>query len=216
MIRLLAADDHPLMLSTVRDLLEADGDFEIVGEALRGDHVLELVAQHNPDVVLLELRLPGLDGLVCLEQISERFPDVKVLVLSADDDAAMISNVLERGAAGYVVKSVNPHDLGAAIRQVVEGTVFQRVARSDADVQNELGLTQREPAVLEELSRGLANGPIARELWVSEQTVKFHLTSIYRKLGVTSRTQAARYALERGIGRRRVAPDRREGESSDA
>ena len=199
MIHLLVADDHPLILSSVRHVLERDGEFEIVAETARGDQVLRLAAQYSPDVVLLDLRLPGLDGLVCLDQLKRRFPETKVIVFSAADDETVIANVLKRGGDGYVIKSVNPDDLAGAIRQVVEGTVFHALGRGAVDEQRETGLTGRELAILKALGRGLSNKAIAGELWVTEQTVKFHLTNIYRKLGVANRTQAARYALAHGL-----------------
>ena len=163
---------------------------------------MPLVAQTSPDLVVLDLRMPGMDGLICLDQIKKRHPEIKVVVLSVSTDEKLIENVLKRGASAYIVKSVNPVDLPAALRQAVDGTVFTAIGLPDASAPGAAkaaGLTDREVAILGALARGLSNGQIAKELWVAEQTVKFHLTNIYRKLGVANRTEAARYAYQQGL-----------------
>jgi DNA-binding NarL/FixJ family response regulator len=201
-LRVLLADDHRLILEGIRHALEAAGDFEIVGEATKGSQVLPLVARTQPDVVLLDLRMPEVDGLVSLDQIKKRFPQIKVIVLSVATDQKLIENVLKRGASAYIVKSVNPVDLPAAIRQAFDETVYTAIglpADSSVSAAKSAGLTDRELAILTALARGLANAQIAKELWVAPQTVKFHLTNIYRKLGVANRTEAARYAYQQGL-----------------
>jgi DNA-binding NarL/FixJ family response regulator len=200
-LRVLVADDHPLILSGVRRTLEQAGDIEIVGEARDGSQVLPLVARTRPDLVLLDVRMPQLDGLACLDLIRKRHPGVKVVVLSAFSDPGHVQAAFERGASAYVVKAVNPLDLPAAVRQAAEGNVFYAVG---TDVPGEggdaeKGLTRRELTLLRAVARGLSNQAIGKELWITEQTVKFHLRNIYRKLGVSSRTEAARYAYERGL-----------------
>ena len=200
MLKVLLADDHRLVLDSVRRTLERAGDMEIVGEATNGGQVLPLVRRTAPDVLLLDLRMPKMDGLTCLEQVRKHCPAVKVVVLSAFTDGERIQAALNRGATGYVVKSVNPDDLPAAVRHAVDGTFFGPVGAgsgdSDADAVVEAGLTERELGILKALARGLSNHAIAKELWVSEQTVKFHLSNVYRKLGVANRTEAARFAYE--------------------
>ena len=202
-LRILLADDHPLILSSVRQVLMRDGEFEVVGEAGSGDQVLRLVDELRLDVVLLELRLPRVDGLVCLDQIKRGYPQVRVIILSVSSDEKLIGNVLKRGADGYIVKLVNPVDIPAVIRQVVEGTVYTPAASGAAGdaagAASAVGLTARELAILEALAAGMSNQAIAKRLWVAPQTVKFHLTNIYRKLGVANRTEAARFAFERGL-----------------
>lgn len=203
-LRILLADDHPLILSSVRRVLTGEGQFEVVGEATRGGQVLRLVDELRPDVVLLDLRLPEVDGLVCLDQIKRRYPDVRVIILSVSSDEKLIANVLKRGADGYIVKSVNPIDIPAVIRQVIEGTVYTPAALANseqgtASAASAVGLTTRELAILEALAAGMSNQAIAKRLWVAPQTVKFHLTNIYRKLGVANRTEAARYAYQHGL-----------------
>jgi DNA-binding NarL/FixJ family response regulator len=146
--------------------------------------------------------MPHVDGLTCLDQIRKRYPKVKVIVLSVFSDSEHIEAALKRGASGYIVKSVNPLDLPSAIRQAVEGTVYHALGLPEVDettTAKAAGLTEREIAILKAVARGLSNQAIGKELWVTEQTVKFHLTNIYRKLGVANRTEAARYAYQNGL-----------------
>jgi DNA-binding NarL/FixJ family response regulator len=201
-IRVLIADDHRLIVEGVRAALAVADDMEVVAEAREGSEVPPLVNQLHPDVVLLDIRLPKLDGLACLEILRKRHPDVKVIVLSAFSDSEHIQAALRRGACGYIVKSINPLDLPSAVRQAVEGTVFNVLGAAEQDPAREAqaaGLTEREVAILSGVARGLSNRELGKELWVTEQTVKFHLTNIYRKLGVANRTEAARAAYKLGI-----------------
>ena len=199
-VRLVIADDHRLILDGIkRALADADG-FEIVGEASSGSLVLPLVRRSSPDLVLLDLRMPGLDGLTALEQIKHECPGVKVVVLSATADPSVIQTALSRGASAYIIKSVNPPDLPATLRQVLEGNVFHPVGRpTDGHAAAKIGLSSRETEILQAVSRGLSNHAIGKELFVAEQTVKFHLTNIYRKLNATNRTEAVRVAYQFGI-----------------
>jgi len=199
-MKVLIADDHRLVLESVRRTLESADDIEVVGEATSGSQVLPFVRRMAPDVLLLDLRMPQVDGLTCLEQVRKHCPNVKVVVLSAFTDSERIQAALTRGASGYIVKSVNPGDLASAVRHAVEGTFFGPVGAPDGDGDDDAvaaaGLTERELGILKALARGLSNQAIGKECWVSEQTVKFHLSNIYRKLGVANRTEAARFAYE--------------------
>ena len=201
-LRVLLADDHPLMIAAVRSALESEKDFEIVGEATSGSQVMPLVSSARPDVVLIDLRLPEIDGLTCLERICAKHPTVRVVLFSGVDDREQIAVALERGACAYLVKSIHPGDLAAVIRQAVAGSFFCAVgldtatARSGSD---DAGLSGRETEILCGVARGLSNRAIAKELWLSDQTVKFHLHNIYRKLEVANRTEAARYAFDHGL-----------------
>src|SRR5579862_6788297 len=200
--RVLLADDHRLIIESVKNALEESGEFEVVGEAMNGSQVLSLVKRSQPEIVLLDIRMPGMDGLVALDQIKKRHPDVKVIVLSASSDQKLIENVLKRGASAYIVKSVNPIDLPSAIRQAIDETVYTAIGLPDdssASAAKAAGLTTRELAILTALAQGKSNAAIAKELWVAPQTVKFHLTNIYRKLNVANRTEAARYAYQQGL-----------------
>ena len=200
--KVLIADDHPLVRSGVRRALEEEHDIEVVGEATNGAKVLPLIGQTGPDLVVLDISMPQLDGLACLDQIRKRYPDVKVVILSASGDPDRVQAALARGATAYVLKSVDVRDLASALRQAIEGTVFQALGvqqDSDGELAGSAGLTKRETAILKAVARGLTNQAIGREFWVSEQTVKFHLRNIFRKLEVGSRTEAARYAFEHGL-----------------
>jgi DNA-binding NarL/FixJ family response regulator len=201
-MRVLIADDHRLIAEGIKRSLEESGDFEVVAEATTGSQILPLIRRTKPDVVLLDLRMPGVDGLTALEQIKRDHPDVKVVILSASTDQQVIQAALAKGANAYVIKSVNPVDLASTIRQVMEGSVFHAVglpALGQVSPATELGLTAREVSILQALARGLSNQAIGKELFVAEQTVKFHLTNIYRKLEATNRTEAVRLAYQRGI-----------------
>jgi DNA-binding NarL/FixJ family response regulator len=201
-VKVLVADDHKLVLAGIRSALEDSPDIEIVGEAYNGSQVLPLVGRTRPDVVLLDVRMPQLDGLTCLALVRKRYPDVKVVMMSVFDDPQHIESALRRGASGYIVKSVNPQDLPSALRQAVEGTVYHALGVPEADESSAAkaaGLTEREISILGAVARGLSNQAIGKELWVTEQTVKFHLTNIYRKLGVSNRTEAARHAYQQGL-----------------
>jgi len=202
-MRVLIADDHPLILAGIKRALEDDDQFEVVAEARVGSQVLPLVSQTHPDLALLDLRMPEMDGLACLDRIRKEHPRVKVVILSVSTDPEVVQTVLNHGAAAYVVKSVNPIDLSSALRQALEGTVFSAVGLPEKTAQQDAvkaaGLTDRETTILKALARGLSNEAIGKELWVAQQTVKFHLTNIYRKLDVKNRTEAARYAYEHGL-----------------
>jgi DNA-binding NarL/FixJ family response regulator len=201
-MRVVIADDHRLMLDGIRRALEADGGFEIVGETQDGAQVLSVVARTSPDLVLLDVRMPHMDGLACLDEISRRYPQIKVVMLSASTSPELIAAALRRGASAYLAKSVDPTDLPSTLRQILEGNVWStsETGAEDGGVSAKaLGLTDRETAILQALARGLSNAEIGKELWVTQQTVKFHLTNIYRKLGAKNRTQATRIAQRHGL-----------------
>jgi DNA-binding NarL/FixJ family response regulator len=199
-IKVLIADDHRLILKAVRRALEPAEDIEVVAEARRGSQVLPLVHQENPDVCMLDWRMPEMDGLTCLERIQRAAPGTRVVLLSAFADSERADEAIAHGADGYISKAIDPLELPEAIRRAHRGESFQLgVTAANERVDDEAGLTDRELTILRAVARGLSNQAISAELWITEQTVKFHLTNVYRKLGVSSRTEAARYALSRGI-----------------
>jgi DNA-binding NarL/FixJ family response regulator len=199
-LKVLLADDHRLTLSGVRRVLEESGDIEVVGEAYSGVDVLPLVRSTDPDLVVLDLQMPKLDGLSCLDLIRRHHPDLKVVIFSATTTPAEISTALRNGANAYVLKTVNPLDLPAVIRQAAEGTVYYPPPPAAAPAAKDTSdLTERERTILGAVMRGLSNKAISQEFWVTEQTVKFHLSNVYRKLGVPNRTAAARFAHEHGL-----------------
>ncbi len=210
-MRVAIADDHRLMLDGIKRALETAPDIEVVAEAMSGDEMLALLPAVEPDVVILDLRMPNGDGLDTLTRIRESHPGMKVIILSMFEDSEHIDQALQRGADGYVVKSINPLDLPSTIRQVVEGAVHLRGvstptspggagvagATVPAPAKPASGLdvlTERELSILKLVAEGLSNLDIANRLFVTEQTVKFHLSNIYRKLGVGNRTEATRFA----------------------
>jgi DNA-binding NarL/FixJ family response regulator len=216
MRRVVIVEDHPLMQSALEATLERADGFTVVGTATSGLQAEPLVSRTQPDLVLLDLQLPGLDGLSCLALLRERHPDATVVVLSGLEDEEMIERALSGGAAAVVRKSISPADLPVLLRQVLQGSVkfaTPRIARAvvtqatrqsqldgvRAEACGETGLTARELEVLEMVARGLPNRAVAEELFLSDQTVKRHLRKVYRKLGVANRTEAARTAYRLGL-----------------
>jgi DNA-binding NarL/FixJ family response regulator len=201
-IRVILVEDHALMRDAVKLVFDEAEEVELVGEVDNGNDLLPLMARIACDFVLLDVQVPGLDGLGCLEALAKRYPRVKVAMLSAVEDPQVIESAFRRGARGYILKSVNPFDLPAAIRQIVEGSVIHRsLAAQDgtAGGGGGGGGSEKEVAVLVELCHGHTNKQIAARLWLSEQTVKFHLRNIYRKLEIKNRTEALRYAYEHDL-----------------
>jgi DNA-binding NarL/FixJ family response regulator len=203
-LKVLIADDHPLILAGVRKALERSEGVEVVGEAHSSSEMMSLIERRRPEIVLADLRMPDVEGTEHIEQVCSSWPDIKVVVLSASEDARSIDAALKAGASGFVVKSISPSDIAAILRQVAAG-VFVAPARPAAangsdDESEDSELTERERTILQCAAQGLTTAQISRELWISEHTVKFHLTNIYRKLGVSNRAAAVRYALERGLG----------------
>jgi DNA-binding NarL/FixJ family response regulator len=201
-IRVILAEDHALMRDAVKLVFDQAEDIALVGDVANGHDLLALATRVPADFVLLDVQLPGLDGLGCLEALAAEHPHLKVAMLSAVEDRQVIESAFRRGARGYILKSVNPFDLPAAIRQIVDQTVIHLplsglAGATPADPPG--GLSQKEVAVLVELCHGHTNKQIAASLWLSEQTVKFHLRNIYRKLGIKSRTEALRFAYEHDL-----------------
>ena len=204
-LKVLIADDHPLIIAGIRRALDDNEDIDVVGEAQSGPELLQLVDRRRPDMVLLDLRMPGLSGTECIQHIVDSWPDTKTIVLSASDDQPSIDAAMSAGASAYVIKSVKAIDVASLLRQVAAGAVFQprppsRTASSDDSSTTAAPLlTQREETILDAIASGLTTAAISQQLWVSQHTVKFHLTNIYRKLGVENRASAIRYAIEHRI-----------------
>jgi len=197
----LIADDNRLMLEGFRRALESVEDIEIVGATHTGAQVLALVERRGPEIVALELGMRGEDGRSCVDLLRVHHPDVKVVVLSSSAAYDDIRSAFARGARAFIVKSVDPSDIPSALRHAHEETVYHAFgsAPGPEDELRAAGLTERELTMLKALARGLSNKAISQELWVTEQTVKFHLGNLYRKLGVPNRLAAASFAHTRGI-----------------
>ena len=202
-IRVCLADDHLLVLSGIKSTLSESEDIDVVAATQRGDELLKLVEEHLPDLVLLDVRISGMDGIECVRRIKADHPETKVVVLSEKEDMAIISASLSAGASAYIGKRINPRDLPSALLQIVDQVVYQTCpATVPAAAEPEApacDLTERELTMLEAICRGLSTKAISRELWIAEKTVKFHLTNIYRKLGVANRTSAMRYAIDHDL-----------------
>ena len=203
-LKVLIADDHPLMLQGIRRALEASEGIEVVGEARSGQEVLALIERRKPDLVLLDLHMPGLGGLDCLEELKRSWPDVKTVVISASDDRVSIDSALLAGASAYILKSVSPMDIPSVLRQAAMGAVYHAPSataapRDGEDASAGPELTPREVTILAAVASGSKTRTISKDLWLSEHTVKFHLTNIYRKLGVSNRSGAVRYAFENDL-----------------
>ena len=202
-IRLLVVDDHPVVRAGIVGLLAGEPDLEVVGEAADGAQACDLAAALRPDVVLMDLRMPVMDGTTATERILAATPTVRVVVLTTYETDADILRAVEAGATGYLLKDTPRDDLVAAVRAVAGGetVLAPSVARRlVAGVRNAAErLTARELEVLAVVARGGCNAQIGVELFISEATVKTHLLRIFAKLGVDDRTRAVTVALERGI-----------------
>jgi DNA-binding NarL/FixJ family response regulator len=204
-IKVLIADDHPLIIAGIRRTIEHVEDMEVVGEARTGPELMQLIERRRPDLVLMDLKMPGGDGVEAILRIRQRWPEVKCVVLSACDDRPTIDAALQAGASAYVLKSAHTVDIASVLRQASTGAVFHAPAYVQppagvAGATDAPALTERERSILSAVASGMTTAAISQDLWISEHTIKFHLTNIYRKLGVTNRAGAVRYALEHGFG----------------
>ena len=205
-IRVLITDDHPVVLSGLQNLLQGQGDFEVVGEATSGKEAVELTAQLCPDVVLMDLHMAGLDGAEAIAQLRAQRLQTPVLVLTAYEGNADILRAIEAGATGYLLKDVQHEELFAAIRSIAQGKAILApaiVARllqlHQAHQPAREELSSRELEILTLVARGASNKEIAHNLYLSEATVKSHLLHLFRKLDVSDRTAAVTVALEQGV-----------------
>jgi DNA-binding NarL/FixJ family response regulator len=208
MIRVLIVDDHAIVRGGLGSLIATTTDLEVVGEAADGDEAVRLAAELGPDVVLMDLSMPGSDGVQATRQLLEQNPAAHVLVLTSFSDQRRIMDALDAGAEGYLLKHSEPEVILSGIRAVVAGgspldpkaarTLLTQQRRAPEPAPASSPLTAREEEVLRMVGDGLPNKSIARRLGISERTVKAHLTNIFQRLGVTDRTQAALWAQRRG------------------
>jgi DNA-binding NarL/FixJ family response regulator len=198
-------DRQALWLEALEGIL-ARIDVHVAGKATTPARALELIAKHKPDVFLtgIEMGEGAIDGITCIAQAREAVPDLRVVVVSALTNVENIERALAAGAAAYVVKTAHPEDLATAVRQAFQPSVFFPAPRvlgggTREDEAHVLRLTPREREILRLVAEGHSNATLAKMLWVTQQTVKFHLSNVYRKLGVSNRTEAARWAQLNGL-----------------
>jgi DNA-binding NarL/FixJ family response regulator len=201
MIRVLIADDHAVVRQGLRTFLDLQDDIEVVAEAADGAEAVAAAERHAPDVVLIDLVMPNVDGIEAIRELRERAPETRAIVLSSFIDDEKLFPAVRAGAAGYLRKDVQPQELVDAIRTVHGGgaLLHPKVASRLLEEMATDPLTPREREVLALIGRGMANKVIARELSLSEKTVKAHVSNILAKLGVSDRTQAALYAVRAGL-----------------
>ena len=210
MIRVLLVDDHAVVREGLRAFLELQEGIEVAGEAGDGEEGVAAAERLRPDVVLMDLVMPRLDGVGAMRELRRRLPAVKVIVLTSFADDEMLLPAVQAGAAGYLLKNAQPRELARAVRAAHAGEalldpqiaarLLQSIARPAGEARAD-PLTRREREVLELIARGLSNKRIARELGIAEKTVKTHVGHVLAKLGVTDRTQAALHAVRAGLAR---------------
>jgi DNA-binding NarL/FixJ family response regulator len=205
MIRVLIADDHAVVRHGLERLLNGFDEVDVVATASDGEEAVELAARERPDVALVDLQMPGVDGICATKRIAEVSPETRVVVLTAFSDREAIVEVLDAGAAGYLLKDAEPDELRRAVAAAARGDspLAPRAAKllleARATAEPEISLTDREQDVLRLVASGLPNKVIALRLGISEKTVKAHLTSVFRTIGVDDRTQAALWASRHGL-----------------
>lgn len=214
-IKVLLADDHVVVRAGTRQLIERSPDITVVGEASDGAEAIQLAADLQPDVVVMDVRMPGVSGVEATKQIKEKYPDMAVLVLTAHDDDEYVFALLQAGANGYLLKTAEADELVKAIRTVnsgqlalspmVAGKVVSQFTSGNtlpdvlSNIQHDYGgLTEREMDILRLVGKGLTNKEIGRSLYISDRTVQAHLSNIFSKLNVSSRTEAVMYAVRQG------------------
>jgi len=218
-IKIVIADDHALLRQGIINVLKLEDDFQVIGEACDGAEAVEKAIALTPDILLLDINMPRMNGLEVITKINEQEKAIKIIVLTMHDDESYVMEVIKSGAVGYLLKDIEPGMLVAAIRSVYAGEsyiyptlakrIFNEFNRTHQDKEKdkvcevvrtisrrEEGLTYREYEVLQGVCRGLSNQELAKSLFLSEKTVKNHLTNIFRKISVNDRTQAVLYAIK--------------------
>lgn len=202
-IRVIIADDHAMVRVGLSTILESLPDMHLVAEANNGNEAIELCKTFHPDVILMDVKMPGMDGIQATQQIKTRFPDVQVIVITSYDETNLVNKALQAGAIGYLLKNVSASELGSAIRNaklnkptLAPEATQALIHASTHDKSFDFDITDRELDVLQLMVKGLSNAEIAQHLQISRFTVKNHVSSIFSKLDVASRTEAATLAIQ--------------------
>ena len=200
-IRILSVDDHPLLREGIAAMIRSQRDMELVAEASTAKEGLERFRQHQPDITLMDLRLPDMSGVDAMAAIRTEFPNARIIVLTTFEGDVEIQRALEAGARGYLLKTMPPGELVEAIRQVHAGKkrIPPAVAAQLAEHVSDEALTPREVEVLRHIAQGNRNKDIAERLFISEETVKVHVKHVMDKLGASDRTEAVAIGIRRGI-----------------
>ena len=208
-IKVMLADDHVLMREGIRQLLEFDGSIEVIGEASDGEECLQKLEKVKPDVLLLDINMPKLNGIEVLEEIKRKKINVKVLILTVHNEVDYLIRAVDIGVDGYILKDSESAELKKAIMTVMDGESYiqpklipmlnKRLITRDSDKEKLESLTGREKEVLIEVANGMFNKEIATSLHISERTVKNHISNIFKKLDVSDRTQAAVFAIKNDL-----------------
>lgn len=211
-IRVMIADDHPLVRQGIKQILELEEDIIVIGQASNGSEAVKIARECKPDVILMDINMPVANGIQAIKELRQDQSQFKIIVLTIHEDREYLFKTLQLGAEGYVLKDAEPYVLIDAIRNVYQGQTyiqsnmtkelvkeFNRVTLNEKENNEYNNLTAREMEVLELIAEGMINKEIAKKLYISEKTVKNHVSSIFKKLNVSDRTQAAIYAFKNNI-----------------
>lgn len=211
-IKVLIADDHSMVRQGLKQILELENDLIVIAQASNGEEAIKLAREQKPDVILMDINMPGTNGLQAIKELKQDKHPSKIIVLTIHEDRQYLFKTIQMGAEGYVLKDAEPSVLIDAIRSVYSGESyiqsnmtkelvkeFNRITLREKDKNDESNLTSREIEVLELIAEGMINKEIAKQLYISEKTVKNHVSNIFRKLNVADRTQAAIYAFKHNI-----------------
>lgn len=205
-IRVLIVDDQPLICDGISKLLEGEKEIQVIGTAYSGEEAIEKANKLKPDIILMDIRMPGIDGIEATKIIKSNNPSIQIIAISVYEEDELVIQMFQAGAVGYILKDISLENLVKAIKNVYRGNAIinPRISRKllgmlIGDKNTDLALTTREIEILREVARGKSNREIGEKLYLSESTVKTHISHIFQKIGVRSRSEAILYAVKRGL-----------------